>query len=90
MDLRTRGTEYITVSELRKYITDLKVKKNSENIVGLQVADLIVSPIGRHILGKESKEDWRIIQEKFRCNYEGKYRGFGLVILSRRRETAPE
>ena len=90
MDLRISGTEYVAASELRKHVTDLKVKKKSENIAGLQIADLLVSPIGRHILGKESKEDWKIIQEKFRCNYEGKYMGFGLVILPRKREAAPE
>jgi len=90
MDLRTSGTEYITASELRNHVTDLKIKKKSENIAGLQVADLVVSPIGRHILGKKSKEDWKIIQGKFRCNYEGRYMGFGLVILPKKSEAAPE
>ena len=90
MDIRTSGTEYVTASELRRHVIDLKIKKKSENIAGLQVADLIVSPIGRHILGRKSKEDWKIIQEKFRCNNEGKYMGFGLVILPKKGEAAPE
>jgi len=84
MDLRTSGTEYITASELRRHVVDLKIRKKSENIAGLQIADLVVSPIGRHILGKKPKEDWKIIQGKFRCNYEGKYIGFGLVILPKK------
>lgn len=50
MDLRTSGTEYVSASALRKYVTDLKIKKKTEDVAGLQVADLVVSPIGRHIL----------------------------------------
>jgi hypothetical protein len=90
MDLRTSGTEYVSASELRKYVTDLKIKKKTEDVAGLQVADLVVSPIGRHILGKQSKEDWKIIQRKFRCSFAGKYMGYGLVILPRKTEAAPE
>jgi len=90
MDLRTSGTEYIAASELRRHVTDLKIMKKSENIAGLQIADLVVSPIGRHILGKKPQEDWKIIQEKLRSNYEGRYMGFGLVILPKKSEAAPE
>ena len=35
-----------------------------ENVAGLQLADLVVSPIGRHVIGKVDKEDWRIIEGK--------------------------
>jgi len=58
---------------------NLRAKKN--NIAGLQLADLVVSPIGRHILGKPDKEDWRIVEEKFRRSPQGKIDGFGLVVL---------
>lgn len=84
MDLRTSGTEYVTASELRKYVSDLKINKKSENIAGLQIADLVVSPIGRHVLGKKPKEDWKIIQGKFRTNLKGQYMGYGLVILPKK------
>ena len=81
IDLRTSGTEYITASEIRKYISDLKIREKSQNIAGLQITDLIVSPIGRHIIGKESKADWGIIKQKFRRGPRGNYMGFGLVVL---------
>jgi hypothetical protein len=45
------------------------------------LADLVVSPIGRHVLGKAEKEDFRIVQRKFRTNRAGEYRGYGLVVL---------
>ena len=88
MEVRTSGTEYVSASELRKHITDLKIRKKSDNIAGLQIADLVVSPIGRHIIGKRLKEDWRIIQRKFRHNNEGRYLGFGLVILPKSKSGA--
>lgn len=81
IDLRTSGTEYLSASEIRKYISDLKIRDKSQNIVGLQISDLIVSPIGRHIIGKESKADWGIIKQKFRRGPRGNYMGFGLVVL---------
>ena len=34
---------------------ELRDKKN--NLMGLQLADLVGSPVGRHVLGKSRKED---------------------------------
>lgn len=81
IDLRTGGTEYVPASEIRKHISELHIKEKSQNIAGLQIADLIVSPVGRHIIGKESKADWEIIKQKFRRGPRGNYMGFGLVVL---------
>ncbi len=81
IDLRTSGTEYLSASEIRKHVSDLQIREKSQNIAGLQVADLIVSPIGRHIIGKKPKADWTIIKEKFRKGPKGNYMGFGLVVL---------
>jgi hypothetical protein len=52
-----------------------------DDIAGLQVADLVVTPIGRSLLGKSSLVDYGIIQSKFRCNWRGEYDGTGLVVL---------
>ncbi len=81
MDLRTRGTEYISASEVRKCIPELHIRDKRTNIAGLQIADLIVSPIGRYILGKDPKQDWHIIEKKFRRSCSGEYSGYGLVVL---------
>jgi hypothetical protein len=51
-----------------------------DNIAGLQLADLVVSPIGRFVLGKPVHEDFRVIEPKFRRR-QGDYRGAGLVVL---------
>jgi hypothetical protein len=62
-------------------ITGLKLSAKSENIAGLQLADLVLTPIGRYILGKAIKEDFRIIESKFRRSKSGQWKGYGLVVL---------
>ena len=52
-----------------------------ENVAGLQLADLVVTPVGRYVLGKAIKEDFKIIREKFRCNRSKEWNGYGLVVL---------
>ena len=84
IDLRTSGTKYLSASEIRNHVADLQIREKSQNIAGLQVADLIVSPIGRHIIGKQSNADWEIIKEKFRRGPRGNYMGFGLVVLPKK------
>lgn len=81
MELRTSGTGYATATEVRRHISDLHIRDKKKNIAGLQIADLIVSPIGRHVLGKNPKQDWRIIENKIRKGADGRYMGYGLVIL---------
>jgi len=90
IDLRTGGTEYVSATEVRGHINELHIRDKSQNIAGLQIADLIVSPIGRHILGKKAKADWDIIKEKFRRGRDDRYKGFGLVVLPKKEEAAPE
>jgi hypothetical protein len=84
MDLRVGGTEYVPASEVRRRISELHIRDKSQDIAGLQIADLIVSPIGRHVLGKSAKADWEIIKQKFRRAADGRYKGFGLVVLPKK------
>jgi len=84
MDLRTTGTDYVSASEVRRYVSELHIRNKQNDIAGLQIADLVVSPIGRYVLGKNPKNDWHIIKKKFRRNKDGKYMGYGLVILPKK------
>ena len=90
IELRTGGTEYLSAAEVRRQLDELHIRNKSKDIAGLQIADLIVSPIGRHVLGKQEKADWEIIKEKFRRSRDGRYKGFGLVVLPKKEEAAPE
>lgn len=81
LNLKIQGTRYISARSIEKRIASLSLRSKSENIAGLQLADLVVSPIGRHVLGKQIKEDFKIIASKFRRNENGEHKGYGLVVL---------
>ena len=59
----------------------LNLRAKTANIAGLQLADLVVTPIGRKVLGKTIKEDYRVVEEKFRRSRNGKVDGYGLIVL---------
>jgi hypothetical protein len=80
LNLKIQGTGYIQARTVVERITGLVAREKHDNIAGLQLADLVVSPIGRFVLGKPTREDFRIIEAKFRRRL-GDYRGAGLVVL---------
>jgi hypothetical protein len=80
--LKRSGAPYVAGKTIDRRIVDLALKDKRLNIEGLQLADLVVSPIGRAVLGKPPQEDWRVVEKKFR-RVNGRYRGPGLVVLPR-------
>ena len=79
--LRTRGSRYAEADVIHESIHSLELRDKKENIAGLQLADLVASPIGRHILGKPDKGDWQIVEEKFRRGPDGRTDNYGLFIF---------
>lgn len=73
------GTSFIAARDIDERIVDLGLKDKALNIAGLQLADLVVSPIGRAVMGKPTREDWKIVESKFRQR-GGQYQGYGLVV----------
>ncbi len=59
-----RGVGEISGREIRQKIKGLDLRSKAENIAGLQIADLVVTPIGRHVAGKPDKEDFEIVWSK--------------------------
>jgi len=52
------------------------------NYCGMQFADLIARPIGRHVLDPEQpNQAWETIQKKFRRSDEGRVEGWGLKVF---------
>jgi hypothetical protein len=90
IDLRTSGTSKCSAAQIRQHINDLHIRNKRENIAGLQIADLVVSPIGRWVLKKQPKQDWEIIKGKLRKDKRGRFMGYGLVILPKKKRAAPE
>lgn len=81
LNLKIQGTRYRQAKEIENRILALNLRAKSENFAGLQLADLVVTPIGRHVLGKPCKEDFDIVRSKLRHSREGIVEGYGLVVL---------
>lgn len=81
LNLKIQGTRYLQAVELEERITGLTLRDKRANIAGLQLADLIASPIGRHVIGKTDKPDWHVVEGKFRRGKAGRVDGYGLVVL---------
>ena len=75
----TRGTENLSSGEIKGRLKGLGLRSKSDNLTGLQLADLVVSPIGRHVIGKVDKEDWRIIEGKLLNAADGVDGNYGLI-----------
>jgi hypothetical protein len=81
LNLKVRGTGFMKATDIERRIAGLNLRAKAANLAGLQLADLVVTPIGRRILGKPVKEDYRIVEEKFRRSPTGRVEGYGLVVL---------
>ncbi len=81
LNLKVRGTRFIEPVRISEKITDFKIVAKSKGVEGLEVADLVASPIGRSVMKKKSKEDFRTIKKKFRKNSSGHIIGHGMIIF---------
>ena len=79
--LRTRGSRYTEADVIRETIDSLELLDKKENIAGLQLADLVITPVGRHVLGKPDKDDWQIVSQKLRRGPNGHMENYGLFIF---------
>lgn len=81
LNLKVQGTKFMQASQIEKRIQSLNLQDKKANIAGLQLADLVVTPIGRHVLGKPTKEDFQIVESKMRRSPSGRIDGYGLITL---------
>ena len=81
LNLKIQGTRYMQAKQVERRIQSLNLKSKAANVAGLQLADLVVTPIGRKVLGKAVKEDYAIVESKFRRSPRGRIEGYGLMVL---------
>ena len=82
--IRREGTAFASPTEIEKKIVHLTLKDKKPNIAGMQLADLIVTPVGRGVLKLPMKDDEvsrLVVKRKFRRGFLGQHRGYGLVVL---------
>ena len=76
------GDIYVQPKAIQERISGIELKTKLDNVPGLQLADFLMNPIGRHTLGKPDGPGWRIAEMKFRRNPDdGAYHGWGLIEL---------
>lgn len=81
LNLKIQGTRFMQAKQVERRIQSLNLKTKAANSAGLQLADLVVTPIGRKVLGKPVKEDYEIVESRFRRSPRGRIEGYGLVVL---------
>jgi hypothetical protein len=82
--IRREGTAFAAAAEIDEKVVHLTLKDKKPNISGMQLADLIVTPVGRGVLRLPTKDDEvsrRVVKRKFRRGPWGQHRGYGLVVL---------
>lgn len=84
-----QGTRFLRAAQIERRIQSLNLRNKKANLAGLQLADLVVTPIGRKVLKKSIKEDYRIVESKMRKSPHGRIKGYGLVVLPKERGQPP-
>lgn len=77
------GTDFATAAEIDEKIVHFTLKDKKPNIAGMQLADLVATPIGRGVLRLPTKPDEvsrQVVKNKFR-RVGGQHRGYGIVEL---------
>lgn len=75
------GIGYVGGRTIDERICELVLKEKRLNIDGLQLADLVVSPIARRGMRMATRDDWEIVKSKLRRGPTGKAKGYGLIVL---------
>lgn len=81
--LSERGTRILNQQRrglINERICGLGLKAKGVNLAGLQLADLVVSVIGRHASGRNTHDNWEIVRSKL-WSVDGRVDGFGLIAL---------
>jgi len=81
LNLKIQGTQFMKAKQVERRVQSLNLKSKTARIAGLELADLVVTPIGRKTLGKPVREDYEIIESRFRRSPRGFVEGYGLIVL---------
>ena len=76
-----RGTSYISNSELKSKIKEFKLFSKQENILGLQIADIVVSCIARKILKPSLPESTFDVIKSMVHKHKGTCIGTGVKVF---------
>lgn len=83
--VRVEGTNKVQPAEIKlKLESAIEFKQKADNVAGLQIADMVASPIARYLLGKPERKGHQLsyagILKKVR-NINGRWENIGITIL---------
>ena len=81
LNLKIQGTFHTPANVIADRILALNLRPKIDNIAGLQMADLVVSPVARHCLGKRNAEDWQIVADKLLRDGSGREEPDGVIVV---------
>jgi hypothetical protein len=85
LNAKISGTRLVKSAEIKEKIDNFKIIAKSKNETGLQIADLIASPIGRHVVNMKRKHgneiNFEIINHKFIKDRLGRVENCGISIV---------
>ena len=87
--MRLNGTRYVSAGTIARRVASLETRAKCAQDPGLQLADLVVSPIARAVIGRDTKADYDVVRAKMRRGPTGRVDGAGLVVLPTRRGRGP-
>lgn len=82
---RVEGTNKVQPAELKlKLESSIQFLQKTDNVAGLQIADMVASPIARHFLGKPERAghqlSYKSVFDKVR-NINGRWENVGITVL---------
>jgi hypothetical protein len=87
--LRINGTRFVQPGTIGRRIVSFDFRRKAEAQPGLELADLVVSPIGRWVAGMPSRPDTDVVFSKLRTGPGGRWEGAGLVVLPKEKGRGP-
>ena len=80
-----RGTYWVTSARIRKYFKEFEMRRKSDNLIGLQIADLVAYPITRHVLdGDAINLAFDVIKENI---YQKDGKLYGMKVFPNKKES---
>ena len=83
-----RGTYWVTSTRIKQYFKEFEMRRKSENLVGLQIADLIAYPIARHVLDEEAVNlAYDVIKDNI---YQKNGKLYGMKVFPNNKKESPK
>lgn len=76
-----KGDSMFSADEIQSKLVDLSFNQKSQNIAGMQIADLVAYPIGKWVMDNTRENPAFEIVKKKLHQKEGRFLGFGLKVF---------